>query len=430
MGLHTAIAYLAHIRAGRTHRTGDAPVPPLPSPKLDHSAQVIDLLALGRALGVDMTIVTDLLLMPDDPTAIATAVAQAATALARMQPRPPRAIRLTPRDLDMLHTLGTARLLTATELEWLHYPGWRMRYRRAFMQRHTPTAKPYQVLPHLYTRLAALVQHGYVQQRTRTTAYASTTYTRLPGIYLLTETGAAVLGTVRGIDRSELWCEDVRKRSLQNMEHSLEIAQVYAALRCAAAYTSDVTIKDWQGDHRLAQPQAYDRLYARGYREPLPIQPDATFLLTRNDQTVRVFVELDRGTRPLSTWATKAAAYQVYQHSPQLQARYGTATFLLLIVAPTQTRLTRIAEELITRNRTPNADEWLLTADKVHPSTIRNYWQQVQAVTWVPRKMPQGIVQVPKVTLTTAALWAYPRPAPEPTPEPAPSLRPTGGDDG
>ena len=416
MGLHTAIAYLAHIRAGRPQRTGDASLPPLPSAKLDYNAQVTDVLALARALGVDMTVVTDLLLVPDDPAAIAGAVAQAATALARTQPRPTHAIRLTPRDLDILHTLGTARMLTAAELEWLHYPGWRVRYWRSDARQDSPAAKPYQVLPHLYTRLAALVQQGYMQQRTRTTAYASTTYTRLPGIYLLTESGAALVGTLRGIDRSELWCEDVRKRSLQNLEHSLAIAQVYAALRCAATFVNEVTITDWQGDHRLAQPQTYDRLYARGYRDKLPVQPDATFLLTRNGQITRVFVELDRGTRPLSTWATKAAAYHAYQQSSQLQTRYGVASFVLLIVAPTQTRLTRIAEELVTCSRTPSADYWLLTADDIHPTTIRGYCQQVHAVTWEPRKLPQGMVEVPKVTLTKVALWARPQPPPEATP--------------
>lgn len=406
MGIQAAKAYLTRIREHSAKKRPGTTVDVEVDPHTDPAQQITQLLVVGQALRANLSLVIDLLRDPaDDADAIAAATAQADAQQPRKEAHGVRPIQLQPRDLDMLHTLAVARLLTATELEWLHFPTWRTRYKRYLIQLRTDSTVHYRVVPHLYQRLKALVIAGYLQRITRTTGYARTIYTRMPNIYLLTQAGADLLASTRDLDPATLWTEDVRRRSIQNLEHSLAIAQVYAALRCTVAHVGNATLTEWQGDHLLAPPQAYDRLFVRGYRDPLPVQPDGTCVLILDGQPTRVFVELDRGTRPLTTWTSKIAAYHTYQQSPQLQARYGTDRFMLLIIAPTPARLTRIAEEIITCTRTPDPAYWLTTTDRVHPGTIRTHWQQIQAVTWDRRRLPQGAVDVPQVTLHVAPLW-------------------------
>lgn len=409
MGIQAATAYLTRIRDAHAKKRPDTTVDVVVDPHANADQQITQVLAVGQALRANMTVVTHLLIdTADDADAVTAATAQADASTRRKKPRIPRPIRLQPRDLDMLHTLAVARLLTVTELEWLHFPDWRTRYKRYLIQQRSDSSVRYRVISHLYHRLDALVTDGYLQRITRSTGYARTTFTRMPNIYMLTQTGAELLATMRGLEPSTLWWEDVRRRSIQNLEHSLAIAQVYAALRCTVAHVGNATLTDWQGDHLLAQPQAYDRLLVRGYPNPLPLQPDGTCVLTVGNQPTRVFLEFDRGTRPLTTWAAKIAAYHAYQGSPQLQERYNTDHFRLLIIAPTPTRLTRIAKKIITCTRTTDPTYWLTTADLVHPGTIRTHWQQIEAVTWEQRKLPQGRVDVPQVTLQLTPLWTNP----------------------
>ena len=406
MGILATTAYLTRLRDIRAAKRPNSAVDVVPEPNTDAGQQITHLLAVGEALRANMAVVTRLLLDPaDDGDAIAKATAQADALKRSKNPRGVPPIRLQPRDLDMLHTLAEARLLTAIELEWLHFPTWRARYKRVLVQRRTNPHIHYRVVPHLYERLNALVGAGYLQRIARTTPYVRTHYVRLPNIYMLTEAGADLLVTMRDMDADEVWTEDVRRRAVQNLDHSLEIAQLYAALRCTVAHVGNATLTEWQGDHLLARPQTYDRLFVRGYSDPLPVQPDGTCVLTIEGQPTRIFVELDRGTRPLTTWAAKIAAYHTYQQSLQLQARYGTDRFVLLIIAPMQTRLARIAEEIITHTRTPDPAYLLTTADQVHPGTIRTQWQQIGAVTWEQRRFPQGFVEVPEITLKVLPLW-------------------------
>jgi hypothetical protein len=40
-----------------------------------------------------------------------------------------RPIQIQERDLDILYSLSVGRYLTVPAIEWLHYPGWRERYK-------------------------------------------------------------------------------------------------------------------------------------------------------------------------------------------------------------------------------------------------------------------------------------------------------------
>ena len=211
----------------------------------------------------------------------------------------PKPLRLQERDLDMLHSVSTARFLTAQA------------FRAHYARLQQGIASDYRPSPNIYRRIAGLEAGGLLQRVVRRSDQASLAYGRLPDIFALTEAGADVLASKRGLVFDDLWFETVRQRTLQNLEHSLGIGQVYAALRSACEYRQSATLDGWKGDHLLAQPAHYDRILVAGYPSPLPVQPDATASLRAANGTTRLFLELDRGTRPLSTWHDKAA-YATY----------------------------------------------------------------------------------------------------------------------
>lgn len=328
----------------------------------------------------------------------------------------PTPIRIQPRDYDTLYSLGVARFLTVQALEWLHYPTWRKNW-TAFQgaQRQGTATRSYYPQPNLYRRLEGLAGGKLVASIRRVQERATLTFNRLADVYALTEAGAELLAVERGIDPDALSVEGTRPRSLTNLEHSVSIALVYAALRAELEYffaekSQRLELVGWQGDHILAR--GYDRLQdtrvRRGDRmvqvKP-PVLPDATFELVYGDRCRRYFVELDRATRPLDSWREKAEAYTAYRQSTQLHDRYGVKDFTLLVVAPSAARLERIAEQIVKIDREPAAKYRFLLTSHIHPTTIRARWQQVTQVTMHDRTIAGKSVQYPKVTFGASPLW-------------------------
>ena len=312
-------------------------------------------------------------------------------------------IVLQERDLAMLHSLAEARLLTAESLEWLHVATWRTRYRKCAELASDAGARAYKLNSNLYRRLRGLCDRQYIRRITRAVDHAHGDYYRLPDAYMLTRRGAELLAERWGIEPEAIGVQPHHTGAIQNLDHTIAIGRLYAALRAELEYRGH-QLAHWQGDYILARG-AYDRIPVVGVREPLPILPDATFLLN----TIRYFVEIDRGTRPLRSWADKIRAYEAYQRSPMLAARYQTDQFRVLIVAPAPTRLTRIAEQIAHTTRQGRAGYLLLHADHVHPTTIRRGWQRIASVDWMPRRVVDRLIETPTVTLSLHALWEHER---------------------
>jgi hypothetical protein len=307
---------------------------------------------------------------------------------------------LQERDLDMLGSLAVARLLTAEALEWLHVPSWRGRY-RAWAERADAPTPSYQPSSNLYRRLRGLCASNAIQRITRAVDTSRAVYYRVPDAYALTPAGVELLAAYRPIDPGTPTLTVPRARAIQNLDHAIAIGRLYAALRSELGYRGR-ELSDWRGDHVLARG-AYDRVTVAGVREPLPVLPDATFVL----DGVRYFVEVDRGTRPLRSWGEKVQAYEGYQGSRLLAARYRTNHFQVLITAPTPARLTRIAETIARVTGKAHPAYRLLHAGLVHPTTIRRGWQRIAEITWTPRKVVDRVVQAPAVTLAEHPLWEH-----------------------
>jgi hypothetical protein len=307
--------------------------------------------------------------------------------------------RLQPRDLAMLASLAEGRFLLAEALEWLHFPSWRQRYRARISQQ-----LPYTPSPHVYERLATLRDHSLISTIERGVELARREFVRLPAAYMLLQAGAELLAARQDCPIETLWWETPRKRSLQNVEHSVAIGTLYAALRCAAVH-HDRQIVGWRGDHLLRDPRSYDRVCVVGQREPLPVQPDATFLLDGR----RYFVELDRNTRPLVSWHDKALAYHAYRTSDALAARYTAKDFVLLIVTLSEQRARRIAEQVVKVTRAADGRYLLLDAARVHPTRIRANWMEITQVRREMQRVVNKLAEVYHPLLTPTALWSAPQ---------------------
>jgi hypothetical protein len=313
----------------------------------------------------------------------------------------PRTLHVQPRDIDILQSLAEGRYLSAEALAWLHFPSWRQRY-RAWRATHEVTAtwKPGSAV---YDRLRLLRAAGLIGQIARSVDLARQRFARLPDVYLLTREGAELLAAMRDIPVETIWWEGGRKRSLQNVEHSIAIGTLYAALRCALAYHHKPLL-GWRGDHLLRDPRSYDRVEVPTHHEPLPVQPDATF--THEDR--RYFVEVDRNSRPLVSWHEKALAYHAYRGSNALKARYGCENFVLLIVAPNGQRVQRIAEQIAKVTRAADARVLLAESAQVHPIRIRANWRHLSGAQLTMERVVNRLAEVYQPTLTPAELWVAP----------------------
>ena len=82
---------------------------------------------------------------------------------------PPR-LRITERDIAILHSLSTARFLTAQAVEWLHFPDWRARWEQ---HATAPRQRRYHPAPRVYGRLRQLEQQHLIQRIVRPISVAS-----------------------------------------------------------------------------------------------------------------------------------------------------------------------------------------------------------------------------------------------------------------
>ena len=80
-------------------------------------------------------------------------------------------------------------------------------------------------------------------------------------------------------------------------------------------------------------------------------------------------------------------AYEAYQGHQLLAARYATDCFRVLVVAPTLSRVRRIAEEVVKVTRDVSPRCLLMAEERVHPTTIRRGWLGVDAVQWEPKQV-------------------------------------------
>lgn len=305
---------------------------------------------------------------------------------------PEHAFVITTRDVAILESLVAVRYLTVQHLQWLH---WTVRWReqeRAAREAGRPNRRPKKA----YARTAGLVERGLLIPIRRSVDRATTVYRRLPHCLSLSRGGAELLAAHYGRPVDDYWFYERATRSAAGLEHSLAIGAFYAALRSELVYRGR-ELHGWAADHVLCAD--YDSVTVASVGHPLPIIPDATFVL---DGT-RYFVEVDRGTTRIDQWRKKALAYDAYGRDPRLKARYGANACTVLVVAPSGPRLEAIARSIAGVHQGVAANYRFLPEERIHPLSIRRRWQQMERVT-----LPAGRGGTGQLTvkLGDTVLWA------------------------
>ena len=318
---------------------------------------------------------------------------------------PARRIHTTDRDLAILRSIGRSRYLTATEIEWLYFPGradarWRDTHATAIAARQ-PLPEPSETVSH---RLNSLAGVGHLTRIPRVGISASA-YVSQPAAYMLTRGGQETIEYRRMLDDEQADLGDYATyrphRTDQDnygirrtLDHDLLVGRLYAAILVQLAYTRQgLSIEPtWSCAKIHAR---YADHVAIGIRD-VAVMPDATFDL---DGT-RYLVEVETGANKAKDVTGKLAMYRSYARSAALHERYTVRDFVVLWVVSSEARRATLAKRIrddVTKAVVENARQAIvrpesmrdpaelqaecyarhrmITAKDIHPLTIREGWQ-------------------------------------------------------
>jgi hypothetical protein len=306
---------------------------------------------------------------------------------------PPR-VAINDRDRTILTALATARFLTAVALEWICFPdrraAWEADMQARMAGERRPFYKPGRVV---HRRLRLLEEAGFIYRIPRPISRTGRGGGRDPDIFMLTERGGDQLCEDGVLDDASMATFRVRPRSSFTTDHSAEIGQVYAALRTKIESMDGVTMEEWHGDHITAKSHDQVTVTRRGAagleRVQLPVVPDGTFVLVHPKGRVRVFVEVDRGTRRAETWRDKIIAYHAYRSSAALKARYAAESFVLLTVVPTRTQQRKLINATASVLGEASNRYLFCLRESVHPLRIGGEWVKISGI--ARSRMPSGL---------------------------------------
>lgn len=221
--------------------------------------------------------------------------------LARRLQRNPRSTAEvgSPRDLDFLGTLYWAGVLSMPQIERLFFPS-----RRRAQQ-----------------RMRALLDRGLVRAHLQGDAL------HRPNVYTLTPAGRTLL-----IDAGRLAPDTAAPRALPRLSklaHALAVREVFAAF-LGAEHAGHLRLDDFRFDGDLGAEPVF-----RGAR----LVPDALALVSHDEETRTIGIEVDLGTEPHAVLKAKLANW----HRLLGQASgVVPASAALLLVAPKEGRRTSL----------------------------------------------------------------------------------------
>ena len=231
-------------------------------------------------------------------------------------------IRLTADDLAIIRHVARYRFLRSTHLVKL--------------MQHRPSKK-------LIERIGALYHAGYLERPRAQLDY----YDRAgsaPLVYEIGRRGISLTCAVSGSTGSRR----------PYIEHELAIADVMVGLEIAARARSDVEVIDQRSLLELRAPSADRRWHfsvnarSNGRLTRLAVVPDAVFALRfkRSGRTAYFFLEVDRGTMPISradlsqsSYRRKLLTYQLALKAGQHVERFGFQNARVLTVTTSQERV-------------------------------------------------------------------------------------------
>jgi hypothetical protein len=259
------------------------------------------------------------------------------------------AYRITPRDLEVIHSVYTHRLLTSEQILALHFASpalARSRLRRMFQ---------YRLL-------------------WRTELPTKPTEGRRPLVYFLDEKGAECLFEHYDLEPEDLdWDKEHNSVSDPFIEHLIKTNEVRISFEIAARQHS-MAIEKWLDDKTLKSKQQKDYVTItgpQGGKHKTAIVPDGYFYIKLDEKKYsHNFLEVDRATvvgmysqSGRRDWARKVRAYLAYYHQGFYQKRYGTKSMRVLTVTTGEKRLQNL--KAITEQAGGRGRFWFTTFDQV-----------------------------------------------------------------
>ncbi|WP_117210595.1 replication-relaxation family protein [Allorhizocola rhizosphaerae] len=203
--------------------------------------------------------------------------------------------RISPRDEEILKSLGALRLMTGNQIERLHFvegsPATRGRRCRAALKR--------------LAELKLIVRLG---RRIGGMHAGSAGY-----VIGLSGYGQAVIDNdgPMGGRRRKIW-----ETKPKFTDHVLAVAEIYVGLR-EAERTETLELLEFQ-----AEPACW-RQSTSSHGQPLTVKPDAFVRLGVADLELSSFIEVDMGTESPATLSKKMQAYIAYWRTGIEQQRHG-----------------------------------------------------------------------------------------------------------
>jgi len=269
-----------------------------------------------------------------------------------------RSINLQPRDYDLLRGLLESRVMTTQQIELMYFQD---------------------ALPYAYKRLAALLDAGILDIRTRESAANRR-------IFFLTKRGFdALMAKRQDLPVVISWLEmDRRLRKLTDkyLAHELSVMDAKIALtRATAAAGRQSWCTTWPRLHRFTVAGSDGRKHA--------MRPDAFLRVTwQEDDSVLArdfFIEIDRSHEVLPKLIEKAWRYRNYLNSGGYQREFCHTGrdapvnvqeyhFTVLVVVPSAARRNNIAMRLLAMHPPVRQLVWLTTIDELLADPLAAIW--------------------------------------------------------
>jgi hypothetical protein len=253
--------------------------------------------------------------------------------------------RLTERDIAICELLLVYRELTTAQIETLLFsPSTRSKCKR---------------------RVQLLSAAGFLG-RTKNVLSEHKQY-----VYWLEKPGAQLLADRQGISLSELdWKPTDQTLRPYFRDHLLATNDVRIAITLAATKLG-YTIEEWRDDATLKRAHNSDKVTIptpHGGTEQVAIQPDGYFVLNTGTKRLKRFVEIDRQTITLDTWARRVRGYIAYFHSEAYEKRYGSKAGGVLTITIGEQRAANM--KATTEHAGGKARFWFTTFAAVSAATI------------------------------------------------------------
>ncbi|MEV2274592.1 replication-relaxation family protein [Nocardiopsis sp. NPDC049922] len=243
-------------------------------------------------------------------------------------------IEFTDRDMRILGTIRTHRVLTTPQIGELFFSG-----------RHSRLAQ---------RRLRMLEVSGVIEH-----FLPPHTDGRAPYHWVLADNGAQVLAALQGLTPQELGHRPAAQRALRlnsHLGHITGLAETYVCFFTSARATPGARLQRWWTEARCRATWGHH------------VRPDAYLRWLQGDVSVDAFIEYDTGSEPLARVVAKIDRYRALAEETEHRT-----PVLFVVTGPK--RLTNICRSLATPD--PWVPVHVATIDQLtHPGPARPIWRQ------------------------------------------------------